>query len=573
MQRYLLCIILGMLLLFTGCSGGDEGSTSSSDTQNNSSISASETQDNGSGSVAIMLTDGPADEYDHIWVWITEISLLSNDENADPVVVYVSEDPEGWKVDLLDLRDQEAVVTVNNDIPAGHYPTIRLHIADVQPEGDNAPCDNMELELPDGKIDIEPKGGISVVQGETIAVHIDIDCDKSIDLEPIGRRGTCVFRPRVFVETDKPDVVKKCPRVLRGKIETIQDGNSGFTLRLGHGRGLLMVNLAGDVVIFGKNGMPVPPEDLGPGQLVHVRGQLDRDGNLEASAIVIGYVLLVKGMVETPYDAEAGEFSLNLMLSKILPCFPDFIIDIDVSETTLVMAGCDQMVHPSAIQAGMKTRVVAKLSNEDWSIKAVAVQLKDVKDADLPEDDTDVPKKDTDIPDDDPDMPTGVSGVLMDVSGPDDEGDYALLVESSGSETYAINLPAGVEPFVEVIGQEPHPVSIDELAALTGCAAVSITIDSQEPSAMMASDVLVDGAVVSDYVIVKTVDIHGTITASLGSFGPPEVIHSIIAVPGSLIDSPFMTIEQGGYLEAIGLNTCGGDNYYQAIEIIQMYGP
>jgi len=573
MQRYLLCIILGMLLLLTGCSGGDEGSTSSSDTQNNSSVSASETQDNGSGSVAIMLTDGPADEYDHIWVWITEISLLSDDENADPVVVYVSDDPEGWKVDLLDLRDQEAVVTVNNDFPAGHYPTIRLHIADIQPEGDNAPCDNMELELPDGKIDIEPKGGISVVQGETIAVHIDIDCDKSIDLEPVGRSGTCVFRPRVFVETDKPDVVKKCPRVLRGKIETIQDGNSGFALRLGHGRGLLMANLAGDVVIIGKNGLPAPPEDLGPGQLVHVRGQLDRDGNLEASAIVIGYVLLVKGMVETPYDAEAGMFSLNLMLSKILPCFPDFIIDIDVSETTLVMAGCDQMVDPSAIQAGMKTRVVAKLSTEDWSIKAVAVQLKDVKDADLPEDDTDIPKKDTDIPDDDPDMPTDVIGVLMDVSGPDDEGGYALLVESSDSETYAINLPASVEPFVEVIGQEPHPVSIDELAALTGCAAVSIKIDSQEPSAMMASDVLVDGAVVSDYVIVKTVDIHGNITASLGSFGPPEVIHSIVAVPGSLIDSPFMTIEQGGYLEVIGLNTCGGDNYYQAIEIIQMYGP
>jgi hypothetical protein len=278
-------------------------------------------------------------------------------------------------------------------------------------------------------------------------------------------------------------------------------------------------------------------------------------------------------MVETPYDAEAGEFSLNLMLSKILPYLPDFIIDIDVSETTLVMAGCDQMVDPSAIQAGMKTRVVAKLSNEDWSIKAVAVLLKDVSDADLPEDDTDVPKKDTDIPDDDPDMPTDLSGVLLDVSGPDNEGGYALLVESSGAEPYAVYMPAGVEPFIEIIGQEALSVSIDELAALTGCVLVSITIDSQEPSAMMASDVLVDGAVVSGYVIEKTVDVDSTITASLGSFGPPEVIHSMVAVPGSLIDSPFMTIEQGGYLEVVGLNTCGGDTYYQAIEIIQMYGP
>ena len=78
------------------------------------------THDKGSGSVAIMLTDGPAETYDHIWVWITEISLLP-DDGEDPVVVFESDDPEGWRVDLLDLRDQEAMVTVNDNIPAGHY--------------------------------------------------------------------------------------------------------------------------------------------------------------------------------------------------------------------------------------------------------------------------------------------------------------------------------------------------------------------------------------------------------------------------------------------------------------------
>jgi len=557
MQRYLLCIILGVLLLLTGCSGGDEGSTSSNETQNNSSISSSETQDKGSGSVAIMLTDGPADDYDHIWVWITEISLLSDDENANPVIVFASDDPEGWKVDLLDLRDQEAVVTVNNDIPAGHYRTIRLHIADILPEGDNAPCKNMELELSDGKIDIEPKGGISVVQGETIAVHIDIDCDKSIDLEPIDRSGTCIFRPRVFVETDKPDVIKKCPRVLRGKIETIQDDNTGFNLRLGHGRGLLMVNLAGDVVIFGKNGMPVPPEDLEPGQLVHVRGQLDRDGNLKASAIVIGYVLLVKGMVETPYDAEAGEFSLNLMLSKILPYLPDFIIDIDVSETTLVMASCDKMVDPSTIQAGMMTRIVAKVSPDDWSIKAIAVLLKDVNDTDVPPDDTD--------------MPTEVAGMLTDVTGPDDEGGYALLVEPGDTEPKEIYMPAGVEPSIEIPGEAPLTLPIEGLQELAGCVAVSITVETEDASPMVASTVRVDAVpeTVSGYVKEEPQVVDDTMIVKLGTLENNDDI-AIVTVPLTLLDWPVVTISIDDFLEVVGLNTCEGDNYYQAYMIVEL---
>ena len=205
----------------------------------------------------------------------------------------------------------------------------------------------MEIQLPDGKIDLKPKGGLDVIPGETIAIRLDIDCDQSIDLHPAGSSGKCIFRPVVFVEIDTPEVIKKCPRVLKGKIETIQEGNTGFTLRLGHGRGLLTVVLADGVVIFGENGMPVPPEELEPGQRVHVRGQLDNAGNLQASDIVIGRVLLVKGMVETPYDAEEGRFSLNLMLLKF---FTDFIVDVDVNENTLVMTGCDQRVDPGAIQ-------------------------------------------------------------------------------------------------------------------------------------------------------------------------------------------------------------------------------
>ncbi len=555
MQRYLLCIILGVLLLLTGCSNGGDVSAIPPDSSGNSdsSIASDGTGDN--GSVAVLLTDGPADGYDHIWVWITEISLLTDDD-SDPVVVFESDDPEGWKVDLLDLRDQEAVVTVNDDIPAGHYDTIRLHIADILPEGDNASCDNMELELPDGKIDLEPKGGIEVIPGETKAIHIDIDCDQSIDLQHADRSGTCIFRPMVFVEIDTPDVIKKCPRVLKGKIETIQEGYTGFTLRLGYGRGLLTVFLNDDVVIFGKHGMPVPPEDLEPDQWVHVRGQLDKEGNLQASAIVIGYVLQVKGMVETPYDTEEAMFSLNLMLSKLFPNFPDFIIDIGVNENTLVMTGCDQMVDPSAIQAGMRVRVVAKLSLEDWSIKAIAVRLKDVNDTDIPTDDTDIP--------------TEVIGTLTDVAGPDDEGGYVLLVEGSDPGTSEIYMPAGVEPdLYDIDLGDIGPVSIDELQRLTDCGQnldVNIIATINDSSQMIASAVHVNAVRLEGMVDeIPFVEDDGTVMVTL-EIG---VEITVIAIPPTAIitdDSPGpmgpdTEIEENDSLSVSGLNTCDGGDY------------
>ena len=546
MQRYLFCIILGVLLLLTGCSGGDE-----------SSISANATHDNGSGSVAIMLTDGPADDYDHIWVWITEISLLSDDENANPVVVYASDDPEGWKVDLLDLRDQEAVVTVNNAIPAGHYSTIRLHIADILPEGDNTPCDNMELELPDGKIDLEPKGGIVVVRDETIAIHIDIDCDKSIDLQPGYRPDTCIFRPMVFVEIDTPDVIKKCPRILRGKIETIQEGNTGFTLQLGHGRGLLTINLADDAVIFGQNGLPLPPDELESGQLVHVRGQLDNEGNLQASAVIIGYVLLVKGMVETPYNADGAMFSLNLML---LQHFFNFMVDVDVSENTLVMTGCNQRVDPSEIQAGMMTRVAGKVSLKDWSIKAIAVLLKDVKDTDLPVDETDIPP-------DDPGTPTDISGTLTNVSGPDDEGGYVLLLEGGDPETSEIYMPVGVEPEID----DNIPISIDFIQALTDCGRMLevsiVAVGSNDSSQMIASTVRVAAEHIEGDVDAPPSIAEDDVTMMVTLENDMEITEIAIP-PGAIIEDanpgpmgPDTVIKEHDFLSVSGLTACDDEAY------------
>ena len=522
MSKYLLCII-GILLLLAGCGGGDGSSITSKNT-------------NDSGSVAVMLTDGPADAYDSIWIWITEISLLSDDD-ADPVVVFESDDPGGWKVDLLELRDQDAVVTVKDDIPAGHYSKIRLRVADIQIEGgEDAPCspEDIEIKLPSGKIDLKPKGGFEVIPGETIAIRLDIDCDKSINLHPAGNSGKCIFRPVVFVEIDTLDAIDECPRVTKGIIETILDENTGFTLRLGNGRGLLTVLVDEDVVVFGENGEPVAPEDLWevlkPDQLVHVRGELDNDGNMHASVIVVGRVVLAKGIVETAYDGTM--FTLDLMPPHV---FTEKMVDVEVTEDTMVMTGCDQPADATDIQAGMMSRVVGKVSLEDQSIKAIAVLLKDVT----------------------------VTGMLTHVSDPDVEGGYTLSVEVSDSETVEIYMPAGVEPHIENIG----PVSIDELKRLTDCdqmLGVSIIVASKDVSPMIASDVCVDAVTIEDKV--SAVDLAGDgVTLEVTLDGG-----ELVAVPlSATIEPEGAVIIPDDQVTIIGLNTCDGDYYdFQAYMVI-----
>ncbi len=519
---FVLLVCVPGFLLLTGCGGGGGSSASTS---------------GGSGTVAILLTDGPADDYDNIWIWITEISLIPEDDNADPVVVFESDDPDGWKVDLLDLRDQDAVVTVKDNIPAGRYSKIRLRIADVQPEGGVGPCDpaEMEIKLPSGKIDLNPKGGFAVIPGETISIRLDIDCDKSINLHQAGNSGKCIFRPVVFVEIDKIEAPRKCPRILKGVIDEVFDGDTGFTLLLGEGREPLTVYLADGVFIFGEDGMEAFAEDLEKGQTVHVRGRLDQDGNLQASVIVIGGVVLVKGTVNESFDGDM--FPLALMPPHI---FTRNIVDVAVGEDTFVMTGCDQQVGPDAIQAGMLARVVGKVSLADQSIQAIAVMLKEQR----------------------------VIGTLTDASGPDSEGGYVLTVATGDLETVEIYMPSDVEPYMANLGT----LSMSLIQGLLDCGRtleVSIAAVSDDPAMMTATDVRVYPVKIAGVAtFVEPIDEYGMVEVIIGD----KVVYvpntAIIEAPGDPgIDQPINTdIKAGDNLLVFGLPTCQESAAYEFYE-------
>ena len=76
------------------------------------------------GKVAILLTDGPTDEFSQVNVTVNEVSLLSDEQG--PVVLFSG----ARRINLLALQEVEDLFTVNEDVPAGSYGKIRLSISD-----------------------------------------------------------------------------------------------------------------------------------------------------------------------------------------------------------------------------------------------------------------------------------------------------------------------------------------------------------------------------------------------------------------------------------------------------------
>jgi Domain of unknown function (DUF4382)/Domain of unknown function (DUF5666) len=362
---FLVVLFLGTTGLLLSCGGGGGSSAG---------VSGS----GGTGSAALLLADGPADDYDHIWIWITRVTLLpADDTGLRPVVIFRSSQPEGYKADLLDLRDQDLLVTVKDRIPAGKYAKIRLEIADIEAEDydNNAPCSQIEIKLPSGKIDLNPQGGIQVRAGETLAIRLDVDANKSIQLHDAGSSGKCIFRPVVFVDIEPVFVPDRCPRMLSGTIGNLfTDGEEtiGFEMILGGGRNPLRVNVDDQTVIFDADTNPVGPEALSTGDPVNVRGRLDGEGELLASMVVIGDVLRVKGTVTGSVVNDT--FTIDPTAEQSIT---GDSMTVALAQDTAIFSDCDTPVGPTYIQEGMGARLFGKLEiNGDFSIfRAVAVFL------------------------------------------------------------------------------------------------------------------------------------------------------------------------------------------------------
>jgi hypothetical protein len=359
----LIVALVSTALALIGCggSGGGSGDGSGGGTGDSSD----------SGSVALFLTDAAANDYDYIWAGVKEV-LLIPENGSDHVSLFRSPYRDGKEVDLLDLADQKLLLSVKKDVPAGVYSKIRLIIAYIHPQGGDGPCadEDLEIKLPGGKIDLNPRENFRVAPGKALAISLDMDMDKSMQLKKAGKSGKCIFRPMIFVDIETIDTTETCPRVLTGEIDKLiyKDKKvTGFMLDLKEGRGLLKVVLRKKTVIFDKNGFEGDRDDLEEDKIVHVRGRLNDKGNLVASVIVIGDVAKFQGTI---IDSSPDDFTLKLASEA-------GTLEVELTESTLIFIGCDEPFEDEIIPIGYKARVLGKFEADKGSniYRAIAVFL------------------------------------------------------------------------------------------------------------------------------------------------------------------------------------------------------
>ena len=206
---------------------------------------------------------------------MTKVSLIPAPGNAaGQVVIFQSPTPSGHKVDLLAYRDEDFLLGIRGDVPAGRYEKIRLEVANVEAVG--GPCDLELIKLPSGKIDLYPRGGFEVRSGESLAIRLDMDANKSINLHPgagefrqvhLGR-GVRGHHPRRAAPAVSGHVTGTITELVdRDKDRTVD----GFVLDLTGARGRLTVWLEPDAPVFAAKGLPATVAILAKGQQVRAR--------------------------------------------------------------------------------------------------------------------------------------------------------------------------------------------------------------------------------------------------------------------------------------------------------------
>ncbi len=239
----------------------------------------------GTGSVAIAMTDGAAEDFDEINVSVVKIELLSD---SGRVTIY-----EGSKTfNLLDLADKAELFAIRDGVPAGRYSKIRLTLTEIELVKKDADGNVIESEYPklpgNGKLDLNPRGDFTVYSGQTLVVQIDMDANKSIHIHGTGS-GKYQFRPVVFVDVITEAPFGKLVR-LHGVIDDIDRDDREFKLcetdvpvRLRDDeedyqtRGCIQVDVVRATSIFDADGQPARFRDLVEGEEATVYGRFRRE--------------------------------------------------------------------------------------------------------------------------------------------------------------------------------------------------------------------------------------------------------------------------------------------------------
>lgn len=262
--------LLGLLGIALGC--GDSGGGSS--------------VDGGTGRVALAMTDGPTDEFSQVLVTVERIDLLAGEDDSIRETIF-----EGRETfDLLALENVVEPFAIREDVPAGSYSKLRMQLAEIELirvlQGGST--ESVFPRLPGGqRIDLNPRGGFEVRPGDTLAIELDVDARRSIQIVGTGN-GRYLFRPQVFVDVMRADRVDRLVSI-EGVIDEIDDASEPDRLRVCEiaveyrdrttqsDEHCLAVFVDEDTSIFDDSGLSVTREELRVGDRVAVLGRYAED--------------------------------------------------------------------------------------------------------------------------------------------------------------------------------------------------------------------------------------------------------------------------------------------------------
>jgi hypothetical protein len=366
---------LGALALATlaACGGGGGGGDATTPPVSQPPPAAPAT-----GTVAVLLTDAPTDQFCQILATVDSIELLS--DNGSRTSVFTG--PE--TIDVLAMRNYTDVFSIATAVPVGTYEKIRLTLSDLAlVECDDAGEPEPEAgwdrpKLPgNGKLDLNPRGSFQVVGGETMIIELDLDMEKSLHLHQTGN-GKWQFRPVVFV-TIRPDDTKLvrvfgevrdldgmhfelCPVEPASSMDDDQDsdsndGNMGNDDDSGE---CLDVYTDGNTGIFGEDGLPVGLGGVANGDLLTAIGFLrahddDDDGDSHMDDLRLDAAVLELGPVDA-FERIAGAVTTAPGGNDIFEFTPDgaaAAIDVLLQSGTRIFAiGSNEELDAGFIQPG-----------------------------------------------------------------------------------------------------------------------------------------------------------------------------------------------------------------------------
>jgi len=292
-QIRLASLALAASLFIASCgSGGDNSKVSNNPTAT-------------TGTIALLFTDRPTDEFSAIKLNVTEAILIGGDSASGQQILFQGSEP----IDLLDLTNYSEPI-IFGEVNAGIYTKLRLVIDDLElVPNDGSPSEFPKLPA-NGKIDLLDPSGIEILPGRTLIVEIDMEANKAIHIVSAGNSDKYQFRPVVkanFMDGDLGDLPNKLAR-LEGTASNVDPAGTFVLCDIESPDSCIDVSTDEDTSVFDVDGLDTGFGTLMNGDAVVVIGSYSVDGSILLNAVVLeigGTAEQIKGsVVSTPANEQ-----------------------------------------------------------------------------------------------------------------------------------------------------------------------------------------------------------------------------------------------------------------------------